>query len=94
MRKIDLNYWFIGDNSLSISLFNFWVDINIKSSKNKVYTQLEIVDGNMERVVFDFTTLEEAVNFTENVISKYKSIQKIAIIYKDKYSRYSMACRF
>ena len=89
MGKIDLSHWFVGENSLSNSLLNFWVDINIKSDNNNIYAQLEIIDGNMQRFVFDFATLEEAVNFTENVINKYKSIQKIAIIYEDEYSKKS-----
>ncbi len=85
MEKIDLNHWFIGDNSLSISLLNYWIDINIKNRNNDLYVQLEIIDSNMQRYMFDFATLEEAVSFTENVINKYKSIQKIAIVYEDKY---------
>ena len=87
MDDIDSNHWV--DNSLSISLLNFGVKITVKCSNNKIYTQLEIVDDNMDKYIFKFDTIEEAVDFTGNVINKYKSIKKISIIYEEKYNKHN-----
>ena len=85
MGKIDLNNWFVDGNSLSVSLLNYWIDINIKSDNNGIYIQMEVVDNNMDKYIFKFKTMGDAVDFVDNVINRYKSIQKIAIVYEDKY---------
>ncbi|MBR3161619.1 MAG: hypothetical protein IKF19_04740 [Bacilli bacterium] len=87
MEKIDLNHWFIGDNSLSISFSNFWVDIEVRSINGIVYAQLKLLDSDMQTFAFDFVTLEAAVNFTENVINKYRNFQKVTVIYEDNYKQ-------
>ncbi|MEE3343690.1 MAG: hypothetical protein VZS44_06350 [Bacilli bacterium] len=88
MGKIDLKQWFVDGNSLSISLLNYWVDINIKNDGNGIYIQMEVMDNNMQKYVFKFKTLGEAVDFTDNVIKRYKSMQKISIIYEEKYNKH------
>lgn len=87
MGKIDLNNWFVDGNSLSVPLLNYWIDINIKSDNNGIYIQMEVVDNNMDKYIFKFKTMGDAVDFVDNVINRYKSIQKIAIVYEDKYNK-------
>ena len=87
MGKIDLKHWFIGDNSLSISLVNFWIDIDIKNIGNNIYAEMKLIDSDMQTFIFNFLTLEDAVEFTENVVDKYRNSQKIAIIYGDNYKK-------
>jgi hypothetical protein len=70
MKIIELNHWFVKKDELSISLMRHHVSIRIlRSGKNNVY-QLKVIDSNREELIFNFYTLEDAISFTEDVISK------------------------
>lgn len=69
MSMIKLNHWHIKENELGISLMNFYVGINIV--KENCFL-LKVVGGSTEikEISFWFPTLEDAIVFTEGVVSK------------------------
>ncbi len=83
MEKINKNHWYIEDNSLLISLLRFHVKISIINNNDNLIFSLEIVNSNMESLLLYFNTLEEAISFTENVISNKNNLIEIATSYQE-----------
>lgn len=83
MEKINKNHWYIVDNSLLISLLRFHVKISIINNNDNLIFSLEIVNSNMETLLLYFNTLEEAISFTENIISNKNNFIEIATSYQE-----------
>ncbi len=83
MGKIKLGYWFLTDNSASVSLMNLHAEVKILNNNEFIYFQLTITDSNMETANFNFYTLEDAVTFVENVASKCSSKEEVSEKYND-----------
>ena len=83
MKNIKLNNWYINDNNLSIALVYYHVNINSKTNCNGIYYELCITDENMDKLILNFNTLEEAVRFTENIINKTNNITEIINKYEE-----------
>jgi hypothetical protein len=84
MGKINLDHWFVKDNNISISLMNFFVSINFSSEDNELAAQLTVNNSEMEKLSFTFYSLENAIEFTENVISKCNSLEDISKAFNEK----------
>lgn len=71
MKIIKRNNWFINDNELVISLMRFYVSISIIYDNNLVFN-VRVVNSDTEikEMKFAFSTLEDAIVFTEEVVSK------------------------
>ena len=83
MRKIEMNHWFIDENSLSISLMHFWVKIIMyKKDNNEICFVTHVID-NQDNLFMYFDTLEEAMMFTEKVINDCISIDQVTEKYKN-----------
>ncbi len=82
-RRLKLDHWFIGDNSFFISLSRFYVSI---SSKEEGYKLDVYVDSDVD-LSLSFETIEEAVEFTEEVITKCKSVYEIKNNYQNRLVR-------
>lgn len=70
MNTLDLNHWFIEKNEMSISLVKFYVKITILHDNQNVYYQLYIKGDYDKELLFNFYTIEDAIRFTEQVVSK------------------------
>lgn len=83
MKNIELNHWYIKDNELSISLMRHHVSIRILRNDKNIFYQLVVIDSNRESLLFNFYTLEDAVRFTEDNISKCMDNKEILKQYKE-----------
>ena len=86
MSIMRLNHWFIGGNELSISLMRFYVRIEICQNDSFIYYRLEVYDNGKPYLIFNFYSLEDAVSFTENEISKCETYDDILARYKDLFA--------
>ena len=77
MERINLNHWFVGHDSLSISFMNYCVLINICFVNEIIFYKLEVIDSNRERLILDFYSLEEAISFAEVIISKSNTLDEM-----------------
>lgn len=85
MNKIRLNHWFVEEKGVSISLMRFSVLINPFIYNGEILFKLEIVDDSMERLNFVFNSLEEAIRFTEDVVSRCIDFQEVITLYNKIY---------
>ncbi len=85
MEQIKLNHWYIHKNNLSISLMRFHVFIQILCMEENIHYLLQINDGQGEKIVLSFPTLEEAISFTENEIVLAPSLVEIKKIYEETF---------
>ncbi len=83
MKNIELNHWYIKDNELSISLMRHHVSIRILRNDKNIFYQLAVIDSNRESLLLNFYTLEDAVRFTEDNISKCMDNKEILKQYKE-----------
>jgi len=83
MNRINLNHWFVNDNELSISLISFYVNIKMISENDEIYYIARVINSESEikEVGFKFLSLEEAITFTENIVSKCFTFDEL----RDKY---------
>ncbi len=86
MKKIELNHWIVNDNNLSISLMHYHVTIKVLKNDERILFQLEVIDSKRNKLVFNFYTLEAAMSFTENVVSKCSSNIEVANTYIEMFS--------
>ena len=79
--------WSIKGNEMSISLMNYFVSIKIVFEEDVPFFKLSVFFDSKERLSFLFSSLEEAVTFTEDVINKDYSVtlDDINRIYNDEY---------
>lgn len=87
MSRMELNHWFVHDNKLSISLMRFYVGIEIINSYYGINYQLLVKDGNEMFLTFNFSSLEDAVVFTENTIAKSYNFKEIVNKYKEQLAK-------
>ena len=85
MGKLNLNNWYVKDNTLSIELKDFIVDINVINEENKILVRVE--DKLNNEVELDFDTLGEAIFYTENIINASKSNEEIELEYKKMFNK-------
>lgn len=81
MEKIE-KIWYVKENELSKPLWKFHVSIKVLQEEEKLVFSLVIVNEERERLIYNFDSLEEAVFFIEEVVSKAKDYNEI----KDKYN--------
>ena len=88
MRTFNLSHWFITDNRLSASLLRFFVSIDLKLKEGQNYYLLRVVNLDMDIKEFQmkFTTLEEAVEFVEDTVTKCWNFERVMQIYNEKYT--------
>ena len=86
MIRLELNHWFINNNSISISLMRYFVEINIDYNDVNLFYRLIIRDSNKNELVFNFYSLEDAIWFTENVINKCESFKEIINEYENEFN--------
>lgn len=72
-KRLELDHWFINEDSLSISLLRFYVNI----SKPELSYKLDIYQDSKVVSSLFFDTLEDAISFTEEVIVNCKDIDEI-----------------
>ena len=87
MKKIELNYWFIKDNTIQISLMRFYIEITILKNNDSIYYKLEVIDNSKTELIFNFYTLEDAITFTEEIINSCYTIEEISTIYIEEFKK-------
>lgn len=83
MERISFDYWYVKENTLSISLMRFHVSIGMQQDGGNVFFALRVTDSYQSQFVFYFTNLEDAIWFTEEHIPKARSIAEIIAIYSE-----------
>ena len=83
MNRINLDHWFTNDNELSISLMNLYASITICNMDKSIYFNLRVVDSNKQEMFILYKSLEEAITFVEEVVSKCYSIDDVVKSYKE-----------
>ena len=86
MSKIELNHWYIDKNTMSIALLKFHVRINILKNTKFVYYQT-IINDEQKELTLNFYSIEDAVIFTEKIISKCKNIKDVIEKYEEKFEK-------
>lgn len=87
MRRLKLDHWFVGEDTLGISLMRYYVDINITIDDDKIKYILRVIDSDRKELLFDFDALEEAISFVEGVINKCKSYIEVEEAYNKYYAQ-------
>ena len=82
MERLELDSYIKG-NKISIPLMRFHVSINLLSNYNKLQILLDIKDSANETINLKFNTLEEAINFIQNIIKKSKDKEEIINKYQE-----------
>ena len=77
MNKIELNHWYVNENTLSISLMRFYVEIKILKNDYTLYYLLHVKGEENREMTFTFYTIEEALFFTEEFVAKSYSINEV-----------------
>ena len=78
---------YVNGNNVSYSLMRFHVSINIRKNENNLYFQLVVTNSEMEELVFNFNTFENAIYFTENVINNCHNFAEIQEAYDRIYKQ-------
>ena len=76
MNRIELNHWFIDNNSLSISLMNFCVKINHHIIRNNTCFVMQVIHE-QDNIFLYFNSLEEAIKFTENIVINCTNMDEV-----------------
>ena len=87
MRKIELNHWFVADNELSISLLKYFVKIIICQNNKFIFYRLEVFEESKADLVFNFYSLSDAIQFTEEIIGKCTKTTEIVEQYINKFQK-------
>lgn len=84
MKRVELDHWFVIDNMLAISVMRYHVEIRVYQDDIIIY-KLRVVNSKKKSLIFDFYSLEDAITFTERVISKSKTLEDIKEVYNDSF---------
>ena len=87
MGRIELNHWFATDNELSISLMRYFVKINICQNNKILFYHLEVSEESKVALVFNFYSLSDAIQFTEEIIGKCTKTTEIVEQYINKFQK-------
>ena len=83
---IKLNHWFVNHNTMSIGLMNYYASINMVLLDNNICFVLEIINNERKSMYLSFKSLEDAITFTEEVVSNYSfTFDDIKEEYQNKY---------
>ena len=84
MNVIKNNTWFINENELAITIGSFYVSINLVKEDEKNIFLLKVSYATTgKEMALKFNTLEKAVVFAEDVVSRYNTFDEIKTIYLD-----------
>ena len=76
MNKIELNHWFLKENEISISLMRFHARISILKNNQFIYFQT-IINEEDNELTFNFYSIEDAISFVEQEVTKSKNTDEI-----------------
>lgn len=93
MNRIELNHWFVSNNQLSISLINYCVIITILKNDEFIFYRLKVIDNNRSDLTFNFYSLEDAITFTEKIISKCNTVNDITNDYIRQFNDFKIRKR-
>ena len=85
MGRLKSKDWYIKDNTLSIILNEFYIDINVLNEEN--YILVNIKDKLNNETKLEFDTLGEAIFYTENIISSYDNIEDLEYEYNQLFNK-------
>lgn len=85
--RINLDHWFANDNSMSISLMNFYCAIEIAHNGEFIYYPVTIYDSDRRTLRFNFYTLEDAVMFVEG-LNKLFTLDEVLETYQEQIPKF------
>jgi hypothetical protein len=83
MGLIKGNNWYYKGNELSRSLRRFYNKIELKQNGRVNYFELQVINGELDTLVFNFYNLGDAISFVENVIDKCQTFEEIISKYQE-----------
>ncbi len=84
MNMIKKDHWYINDNELAITLMRYYVSIMLVNDEGDISFKLTVAGGaGSKEMNLSFSNLEDAIVFTEDVISQCKSFDEIKKVYYD-----------
>ena len=86
--RMELDNWFIDDNTLSISLNNFFVNIGFNEKGNLI---LSVLDDYFDELLLSVDSLEEAISFTEKIIDNCKDNKEVESKFMEHINNKKMA---
>lgn len=87
MERINLNNWYINKNEADISLTNLHVRFTVLKNGDFIYYRLIVTDSNMKTLTINFYTLEDAFEFTENVVNNCKTLDEVSMKYQQLFEK-------
>ncbi len=87
MRNVLSEKLVVEKNNIIIPLENFYVEIKQKAENSKPYFHLSIRDINGEQVIFSVNSLEEAFEFTEDVVANTETIDEVLKAFRNRIER-------
>ena len=87
MRNVLSERLVVEKNNIIIPLENFYVEIKQKVENSKSYNHLSIRDINGEQVIFNIDSLEEAFEFTEDVVANTETIDEVLTAFRNRIER-------
>lgn len=90
MNRINLDHWFVKENELSISLMHFYVSISSCFNNNEIYYLVKVInnDSEIKEIQYGFNSLEEAIFFVENDVSKCWTFDDVNLKYKELFNKH------
>ena len=85
MNRIGLNHWYLEGNELSISLLNFYVEINILKNNQFIYFQTKVKDNEEKELTYNFYAIEDAISFTEKVVANCQNTKEVLVRYGEMF---------
>ena len=84
MVNIKRNNWYVNGNNISTSLMKFHVsiDINVNEDGN-IFYKVRVQEEPKKYMIFNFDTLEEAIYFAENAISRSWDLEDVINVYNN-----------
>ena len=84
---MSLKNWYVKENSIDISLMYSFVRITFIPNDGIITYQLDIYQDAKKELTINFSSLEEAIEFTEEVVNKYRTIDQIMAARRKKEKR-------
>ena len=90
MERVSKDHWYTKGNHLSISFMKHYVDIEV-SYDNEIVFITRVIDENRKELLFRFKTLEGAISFAENIVSKCRTndeiLTRVGVVVESAYQK-------
>ena len=85
MKK--MNNWILNEDTISKKINNFTIKITVLKNDINVFYRLEVYKNNKRELTFNFYSLEDSINFSEETISNCIATKEILELYEEQFER-------